>query len=177
MANEYWVEYNYSTHECSIVEKKVAAERNGRCTKRSWPPLADVTASGTPKTVPYPTFHRASPLQRKTCHRSLPPARPMMRTRPVSHRALPRRQTPQQRSTRLVRRTALQRRARQQTRAAPTAKMIRLLRWRPRGSERRPPQKPLEQRMSTTVEIGTAMHSREDAEAEMQVMRKCGLKN
>ena len=173
MANEYWVEYDYSTHTCSIVEKQTPQNstdvtQNGPTatpagTSATGGPISDVPqgfAAPTNKTPPViasgaPNAADTTPVAPGTTA----PANPTATAKPTgapNGAAAP--GAPTKASKKFDENdpfaglAASWARKKAAAEAAGTANV-------------------------TTVEIGDAMRTREDAEAEMLVMRKCGLKN
>lgn len=174
MANEYWVEYNYSTHECSVVEKK---SPQSATEAQNGPPPADVTAPGTPKDGSVSDVPQGFAPPTKDMPPVVASGAPNDATTPsVTPGA-----TAPTNTTTAVNPTGAPNGA--PTPGAPTDAS--------NADSKNDPFSPLaaswERKKAaaeaagtatvTTVEIGTAMRSREDAESEMQVMRKCGLKN
>lgn len=192
MANEYWVEYNYSTHECSIVEKKTpqsAAEATQTGPATNPPP--DVAASGTPNNSPLSSVPQGfaaptkemppvvasgnantpnnanTPSNANTDTANTPsitpgsvattvPTAPASPTDAPNGAAAPGAPSPTDNTgKKLPQFDALAASWEAKKAAAEAAGTANV----------------------TTIEIGTAMQSREEAQAEMQVMRKCGLRN
>jgi len=159
-ANEYWVEYNYTTHQCSIVEKKSQEKDTGtpQAVPNSPP---NVTASGTPNNGTTPTILPASSAPANTT--VVTAAGGSSDAAPTTSAAAP--GSP---PTTLGSPTATNP---DDNKNDPTAALAAA--W-----ERK---KTAAEAAGTadvqTAIIGTAMHSRTEAESEMQVIRKCGIAN
>lgn len=175
MASDFWVEYNYSTHECSIVEKKTPNDATAQGGPSAAPP-ADAPSSGAPSGLPI-----SSPPQGF--------AAPTNETPPVVVAGVPNNaNTPSTTPPATTKNpTASTSPAGAPNEAAtPSAPSD-----TSSADKKDDPFAPLAAAWAakkaaaeaagtanvTTIQIGTAMHNREEAEEEMQVMRKCGLKN
>jgi hypothetical protein len=161
-AKEFWVQYDYSTHECSIVEKK--SPENGTGTSQ------DATAANTepngatsnaPNTATTPTMLPASsaPANTTVITPSDQPgsaASPTPATASGTPPATPDTSTAanpdDKKNDPYAATTAAWAKKKAEAEAAGTADV-------------------------QTVLIGTAMHTREEAESEMQIMRRCGIAN
>jgi hypothetical protein len=161
LADEYWVQYDYSTHECSIVKKK--SEQSGTTASQSGPGANPTSnAAGTPTAGTMPTM--------------LPGSEAPANTIVVAGSA----QSPDG----------------QKGAAAPGASSSRApaAPERSTGNSDEKPNDPYAALAQTWARkkaaaeaagtaditirlIGTAQHSREEAQAEMQIMRKCGIAN
>lgn len=176
-ANEYWVEYDYSTHECSIVEKK--SPQSATDATQIGPaanPTADVTASGAPndgstsnipqgfaaptKDMPPVVVSSGAPSDANTPSITPGDTAPANTTTAVSPTDTPNgapapgaptdTSNDENKDDPFAGLAASWARKKAAAEAAGTADIM-------------------------TAEIGTAMHSREDAENEMKIMRKCGI--
>ena len=168
-ADEYWVEYNYSTHECSIVEKKSSQSvTDATQTGPAANPTADVTASGAPNDgstshipqgfAPPPKDMPPVVVTRTPSDANTPsitpdapaPANTTTALSPTAPGAPTDTSDGENKDDPFADLAASWARKKAAAEAAGTADIM-------------------------TAEIGTAMHSREDAENEMKVMRKCGI--
>lgn len=169
-ADEYWVEYNYSTHECSIVEKK--SPQSATDATQIGPaanPTADVMASGAPndgstpripqgfaappKDIPPVVVTPGAPSDANApsiTPDASAPANTITTVSPTARGAPTDTSDGENKDDPFAGLAASWERKKAAAEAAGTADIM-------------------------TAEIGTAMHSREDAENEMKIMRKCGI--
>ena len=176
MATEYWVQYDYTTHTCSIIEKKTAGNPTDTTKDAATPnPTADATASNTPKDNPVSDTPQgfAAPTQ------ATPPvvvSRAPSQTPSTTPSPTATKNPPAPGSATGAPNGAAAPGAPQDTSSAdkkddPFAPLAAAWAAKKAAAEANGTAN------ITRIEIGTAMQSREDAEAEMLVMRKCGLKN
>jgi hypothetical protein len=163
-ASEFWVQYDYSAHECSIVEKKSPENDAGTPQGAADASIAPKVATSSPPTVDTtPAMLPASSAPAQTTTVISPPAGPGSATasptpttaagRPPATAGSPTATTPADtKQDPYAPTTDAWARKKAAAEAAGTADV-------------------------QTVLIGTAMHSREEAESEMQIMRKCGIAN
>lgn len=162
IANEYWVQYDYSTHECSVAEKK--SDPNEAGTTQSGPPATPTqNMASTPTASTMPTIVPGSEAPANTTVIAGSPDAPNDVTAPGS--------PPPTSGTQAAAPGTPTAADAGDNKDDPFAALART--WA---------RKKAEAEAAGTADvtiglIGTAQHSREDAEAEMQIMRKCGIAN
>ena len=158
-ANEYWVEYDYSKHQCSVVEKKSQQNpQESAAPGNSTPTVAPSTAANSGNT---PTM--------------LPPSSAPAQTRTVVT-------PPTNDSTASASPTTASSKP-TTTPAAPSSTDPDDTKKDPYGAtaaawaQKKAAAEAAGTADNQTALIGTAQHSRAEAESEMQIMRKCGIAN
>lgn len=163
-ASEYWVQYDYSSHECSIVEKKSEQDKAGA--SQSSPaanPAPEVASAPTAGAMP--TMLPGTNAPANTTVVTAPSGSPRADgTKPSSG-------APATSGTPTVADS-------DDSKANPDDSAKAFFGALVQSWERKKAAAGAAGTADITVGlIGTAQHSREEAEAEMQIMRKCGIAN
>lgn len=159
-ANEYWVEYDYQSHQCSIVEKKT--DPNQAAVPPSGPeanPTPKVASAPTGGTVPTMLPGSQAPAPVEVGQTGAPNGTPAPGV-PATAAGTPNNPPGSP--------TASNPDEQQKDPYAATASA-----W----AQKKAAAEAAGTADIQTAFIGTAMHSRQEAENEMQIMRKCGIAN
>jgi len=162
-ANEWWVEFNWSTHQCSVVEKK-PQETASSTPQEAATNTPDVAPSGTPNAGTMPTMLPGSSAPAQT---TVVPG-PLFGKSPDAAASAPPTTVPGNPA------------AAPGTSAATNPEDKKNDPFAAVAAARAAKLAALEAAGTLNVQkefIGTAQHSREQAEAEIRIMRKCGLAN
>lgn len=164
-ATEYWVKYDYTTHQCSIVEVKSrgkeTAANGGEAAAKNTTSVAPVTPTMLPPNSA-PAKVTAVITQPGAPNDGTKPAAPV--TTPARPVTAPGKSAAAVSPPGTPKATSSDDNTRDPTAALAAAWARNKAAAEAAGTAN-----------VTTALIGTAMASRQDAESEMQIMRKCGL--